>query len=405
MTMRGTVFFRLSLGSLLFIASLVVRFDAHAADAQRSLINGGAVRIMAGSYESTDFRLAVDLANALDDGYDLRIIPMVGKGSARNIEDLLYLTGVDITIVQSDVLDFYRRNDLIANIDGRLRYIAKLHDEEVHILASSELRSIEDLRGRTVNVGVEGSGTFMTSGIIFEDLGIEIEPATFPQRVALQKLRDGDIDALVFVDGAPIDLIQAIEPEESFRLIAIPSNQISGAYLPAQLTAEYYPELIKPYAPIETVAVGEVLAAYNWPSDHPRARPLDRFVDRFFGEFQRLLGPTFHPKWREVDLAEPLPDWQRVSPAESAIEQVATAINEYGEYLSFECVACHRVSAENGAIPVIAALPSEYFINALKGYRAGLRTHLVMQDVAQSLNDVQVEALAAYYAALREAKQ
>ena len=106
-----------------------------------------------------------------------------------------------------------------------------------------------------------------------------------------------------------------------------------------------------------------------------------------------------------MDLAEELQGWQRLESAASAKTQVAQATIEYGEYLSFECVACHRASNAEGAIPTIASLPSQYFINALHSYRDGNRLNLVMQDIAFSLTEEQVEALAAYYESLRENSQ
>lgn len=371
---------------------------------QRGLVNNGTIRLMAGSYESTDLRLAVDLANALDEGYDLRIIPMVGKGSVRNIEDLLYLRGVDVAMVQSDVLDFYRQKDLIADIDDRLSYIAKLSDQEVHVLARSEFRNIDELSGRRVNFGPEGSGEFLTSGILFKDLNLDVEVVTDPPQKAIQRLQSGEIDAMVLVDGAPIDLLEEVGSEE-LSLLAVPPGRISDTYTPASLTSEHYPDLIKSYAPVETVAVSEVLAAYNWSADASRGRSVNRFVERFFSNFERLLGPSFHPKWKDVDLADDLRGWRRLEAAEAATVQVTSAAVEYGRYLSFECVACHRADATEGAIPSIAALPGQYFVNALKSYRGSSRSHLVMQDVAFSLNDEQIEALAAYYASLKETAQ
>ena len=74
----------------------------------------------------------------------------------------------------------------------------------------------------------------------------------------------------------------------------------------------------------------------------------------------------------------------------------------YGEYLSSECVTCHRAPADEGAIPAIVGLPRPYFVNALRDYRAGRRTNPVMQNVARSLDDRGIEALAAYFASLAE---
>ena len=74
----------------------------------------------------------------------------------------------------------------------------------------------------------------------------------------------------------------------------------------------------------------------------------------------------------------------------------------YGEYLASECVTCHRASVDEGAIPAIVGLPTRYFVSALRDYRAGRRANPVMQNVARSLDDQQIEALAAYFASLKE---
>jgi uncharacterized protein len=291
---------------------------AQAADVatQRELVNEGTVGIISGGVTGTYIRIAADLADALDDGYELRVLPIVGKGSVRNIEDLLLLRGIDIAIVQSDVLDFYKRANLVPNIEARIRYIAKLYNEEVHILAKSEYRTIDDLAGKRVNFGTEGSGTFMTAGIIFDDLGIDVEITTYPEPIALERLRAGEIDALVFVGGKPLKLIEDVNRQEGLHLLAIPPERIEAAYLPSKLTADAYPDLIDPEAPVQTVAVGAVLAAYNWRPDHPRARKVNRFIERLFAQFDRLQQPPFHPKWREVDLSAQVPGWQRTAVAE-----------------------------------------------------------------------------------------
>lgn len=291
--------------------------SGHAADisAQRDLVNSGVVGLISGGVTGTYVRIAADLADALDDGYEMRILPIIGKGSVRNIEDLLLLRGIDVAIVQSDVLDFYKRAELMPNIGGKIHYITKLYNEEVHVLAKSEHETVDDLAGKRVNFGTEGSGTFMTAGIIFDDLGIDVEITTYPEPIALERLRAGEIDALVFVGGKPLKLIEEVDREEQLHLLAIPPERIKAAYIPSQLTADAYPSLIDPGDPVQTVAVGAVLAAYNWPADHPRRLKLTRFIERFVANFDRLLEPPFHPKWQEVDLSAQVPGWQRIAPA------------------------------------------------------------------------------------------
>ena len=284
--------------------------------AHRDLVNGGVVGVISGGVTGTYVRIAADLANALDDGYELRILPIIGKGSVRNIEDLVLLRGVDVAIVQSDVLDFYKRAELVSNIEGKVRYISKLYNEEVHLLARSAFDTVDDLNGKRVNFGTEGSGTFMTASIIFDDLGIDVDVSSYPEPIALEKLRAGELDALVFVGGKPVEFVQNVSRQGSLRLLAIPPERIMASYLPAELTADAYPNLVDAGDPVQTVAVSAVLAAYNWPAGHPRRQKLDRFIESFFANFDSLLEPPFHPKWREIDLAASVPGWQRITPAD-----------------------------------------------------------------------------------------
>lgn len=305
-----------------FLATLFATQPVAAEDflAQRQLVNKGSVGIIAGSITGTDLRLAADLATAFNDGYEVRVLPIVGEGSVRNIEDLLYLKGIDIAIVQSDVLDFYQQSNAVRNIEGRINYIAKLHDEEVHVLARKEIRTVDDLTGRKVNLGAEGTGTFLTGNLIFDDLGVDIEVLADPQPVAMAKLREGAIDALVFVDGAPIDLVQQVGADEPFHLLPIPASRISGAYLPADLSPSEYPNLVDG-TPVETVAIGEVLAAYNFAPGHPRRIKMSRFVQRLFDQFDALKQPPYHEKWRDIDLTTEIPNWNRLPAAQQWLEQ------------------------------------------------------------------------------------
>ena len=71
--------------------------------------NAGTVGVIAGGIDGTYARIAADLAAVLDEPDGLRVLPILGKGSVQNISDILALRGVDVGIVQSDVLAYARR--------------------------------------------------------------------------------------------------------------------------------------------------------------------------------------------------------------------------------------------------------------------------------------------------------
>ena len=69
--------------------------NAEPASAQsyRSQLNENVVTIMAGSANGTDLTIAADIAQVVDDGDNLRVLPIVGKGAAQNVKDVMFLRG------------------------------------------------------------------------------------------------------------------------------------------------------------------------------------------------------------------------------------------------------------------------------------------------------------------------
>src|SRR5215471_15347063 len=159
-------------------AALVLSAAAAGPSAAQSNVdraNRGLVYIATSSVLGTDVRIAEDLANVLDDGATRRIVPMVGKGSLQNLMDLKVLRGIDVAIVQADVLDFAKAQRNPPGVD-QVPYIAKLYNEEFHLLARSDVKSVEDLAGKRVSFGLQGDGTHVAGSPLFVLLRIKVSP-------------------------------------------------------------------------------------------------------------------------------------------------------------------------------------------------------------------------------------
>src|SRR4051794_8834856 len=91
-------------------------------------------------------RYAADLAKVLDDKNNLRVIPMVTFGAVGNVTDLLNLRGIDVAITQADVLDHFRREVKIPDIENKIQYISPLFLAEVHIYAREEFKTTQGPR-------------------------------------------------------------------------------------------------------------------------------------------------------------------------------------------------------------------------------------------------------------------
>src|SRR5438477_73785 len=154
-----------------FISAAGYRLPAQAQAVPKALEEGGpenalrvkknqwTVGIAGGIMSGTNMIFADELSQVLDDGDNLRILPIVTYGAAQNLEDLLYLRGVDIAVTQSDVFEYFRAQRKIPNLDQRIHYIVRLPVAEMHVLARKDIRSIEDLRGKKVNFGPAGSAS------------------------------------------------------------------------------------------------------------------------------------------------------------------------------------------------------------------------------------------------------
>jgi len=283
--------------------------------------NAWTVGVISGGLDGTYARIAADLAAVLDDGDALRVLPILGRGSLQNISDILALRGVDVGIVQSDVLAYARRERLLPGLDGLIQYITKLYDEEVHVVGGVGVTRIADLAGKPVNVDGRGSGTAMTASLLFEAMGLKVEMRHDPQDTALEKLKRGEIAALVYVAGKPTRLFAGIPREAGLTLLPVPATPaLLETYLPARFSGTDYPGLVPEGGTVETVAVGAVMAVYAWPAGIERHRKVARFVEAFATKFPAFLQPPRHPKWREVNLAAQVPGWSRFSTVEPVTE-------------------------------------------------------------------------------------
>jgi TRAP-type uncharacterized transport system substrate-binding protein len=319
----------------LLIVALISLFRIDVADAQtipESIQRGGSdavikqrknawtVGIAGGLIDGTYMRFADELGKVLDDGDDLRVLPMVSYGAASNLDDLLYLRGVDLAVTQSDVFEYFRTERKTPNLQNRVHYMLRLPIAELHILAKTEIRSVEDLRGKRVNFGPAGSGSSLTGTIVFQRLGVQVDQVLIDQQSALKRLQSGEVAALVRVVGKPVDFFTRIPPNSGLHLVPVPfTNTFADYYTAGEFETKDYPSLVPQGERIDTIAVPAVLAVFNWPRASDRYRRIERLAERLFSQWDQFLVPPRHPKWRDVNLSATVPGWTRHTIAEQML--------------------------------------------------------------------------------------
>lgn len=100
------------------------------------------------------------------------------------------------------------------------------------------------------------------------------------------------------------------------------------------------------------------------------------------------------------DIPEAEPTARRSEPALPPEILAIQGDPAYGEYLSSECLTCHRADGSDDGIPSITGWPVEDFAAAMHAYKSKLRPHPVMQMMAGRLANDEIAALAAYFATL-----
>jgi TRAP-type uncharacterized transport system substrate-binding protein len=196
-------------------------------------------------------------------------------------------------------------------------YIAKLYNEEMHILAGPGINSVQDLAGKRVNLSDIGSGTQFSTRLIFELLGIKVQEVNFDQSEGYQRVKSGDIAATVLIAGKPTGAFGKFKLEPGMTLLPMPYSEVlEQDYFPAKLTSDDYPNLIPKGSTVDTIAVGAVLVSFNWPRNTDRYRRVAAFIEAFFAKFPEFQKPARHSKWKEANLASTLRGWKRFPAAE-----------------------------------------------------------------------------------------
>ncbi|MGC1555118.1 MAG: TAXI family TRAP transporter solute-binding subunit, partial [Bradyrhizobium sp.] len=290
--------------------SLKAIFQFGSAQTKQAL-NQNTVTLITGTIGGTYVQIGADLASVLDDGNKLRVLPIVGRGSVQSVADILFLQGVDIGIVRADTLDYLERKGFAKDIKKQFTYVTKLYNEEMQIIAPKSINSMRDLQGKRVSIDLPNGSTFVTVLTVAERLGLKADWLYIEQRIAMEKLKKGEIDAVIVVGGKPYKSVSSFNNDGRFHLVKVDYEKpLQGDYLPATLTSKDYPNLIAEGESVDTIAVPALLAAYNWAPNTDRYRKLTNFVDAFFTKFPQFQNPPFHPKWKEFSLAAPLAGWQ-----------------------------------------------------------------------------------------------
>jgi TRAP-type uncharacterized transport system substrate-binding protein len=283
----------------------------------RVRLNSSTVTVITAPVGGAWAPMGSDMARVLDDGENLRVLPIIGRGSVQNLVDVMLLKGVDMGFMVADAIDFFGKEYQVPNISNRVAYIVALYNNDLHIVARKEIKTIRDLAGKKImserNLGYFSVRTIFDRLKITADIDSQTDDA-----LGLQKMLTGEADAWIVSAGKVAPIARNIKNDDGkLHFVPVPYEQaLEDLYLPSSITNAEYPNLVAPGERVDTVAAPVLLMVYNWPPGSERYNRLANFVDAFFSKIKQFHDPSRHPKWRDTNLTAPVPGWRRFKAAE-----------------------------------------------------------------------------------------
>jgi uncharacterized protein len=270
---------------------------------------GADLGLITGSDKGTYYQFGLNLqALVKPNGIDLAVYP--SQGSIENIYAVYQKPGVQMGIVQSDVLAFVSRvqsDPVLKRVASKTKMVFPLYNEEIHLLGRRDITSFDDLADKRVAIGREGSGTFLTTRLLFkvsEVLPKDMVPIDTDE--ALAELKAGRIDAMFYVAGYPVKLLtEKVAPEDGLALIPITNKSVLEFYQGVEIPANTYRWQT---TPLPTVAVKAVLVSYDFRRKD--CETIGRFAQLVSNNTDWLV-KNGHPKWKSVDLEARLKGWEQ----------------------------------------------------------------------------------------------
>ncbi len=185
--------------------------------AKRSLI------LASGAPQGIYAPLAQDIARvARQAGVDVQAVPSQGS-----IQNLTWLAEhrVDLALAQSDTaFDAFHGRGSFAQAIQNIRTVTPLYTEAVHILVRKPLyiRRVEELRGKRVAMGPQGSGTESTAAAVLAAAGLTLSEVAIRHlgvEETMTALRHGELDAAFLMSGVPSAAVTGVLADGTASLL------------------------------------------------------------------------------------------------------------------------------------------------------------------------------------------
>ena len=223
-----------------------------------------------GGEQGTYYAFGTVLAQQVSDKTATNVTAVVRKGSQANVEDL-QANGAQLGFVQSDVMSYAYNGEKL--FDGNkitdFSVVAALYMEQVQIITlDSSIKTVADLKGKTVSIGAKGSGVYFNALDLLGAYGLsesDIKAEYLDFGDSADSLKDGKIDAAFIVAGAPTPAVQDLGTGKQIYLVSLDNEHIDSLIASSPYYKEYTisKDVYGTPEDVTTVAVAAVVIARN----------------------------------------------------------------------------------------------------------------------------------------------
>lgn len=220
-----------------------------------------------GGEQGTYYAFGTVLAQQVSDKTSTTVTAVVSKGSQANVEDI-HAGAAQLGFVQSDVMSYaYNGEKLFTDKIDDFSVVAALYMEQVQIITlDSSIKTVADLKGKTVSIGAKGSGVYFNALDLLGAYGLtenDIKAEYLDFGDSADSLKDGKIDAAFIVAGAPTPAVQDLGTGKQVYLVSLDKEHIDSLIASSPYYKEYTiaKDVYGTPEDVTTVAVAAVIIA------------------------------------------------------------------------------------------------------------------------------------------------
>lgn len=270
-----------------------IKFMVLALAAVASIASAAPVGIASGGKAGTNFAMVEDIKKMCSNSAS-PITNVETGGSLDNIDKIYSDKTVQYGISQTDALVYMKGQD--PKMMSRIVQVFPLFSTEAHMLVKedSPIKTLADLKGKTVVEGPENSGTWVTMQVVKSLTGLTWNVKLAPIDKGFDMVMSGQADAEFINAGKPISILTQ---RKGYRLIPMSHPKLDdfALYTKTTISANTYPG--QNYA-VSTFKVDNSMVTYAFANQYQKEiGDLVTCITQNIGKLQ-VEG---HPKWKDVN--------------------------------------------------------------------------------------------------------